>query len=280
MAIEDGFTVRTNDYINEAERDATPANDEGKVVKLEDDGKLHPFFIRNGDMLIAGETLNGSTLPVPVYQDASDARLYASKSDDTDKMKFTGFVTSNSTAGNPIRYQASGLVGGFSGLTVGAEYFVQTTAGTIGTTRTQVRAGIAISATTLLIMHGQRQKRGEFSRQASVGTTPVVVTLGFRPKRIRVFAVWGNFSATSSRGYSNGGWTEIDGNRCIMGTNATNVNAGFFAWAYYIATHPTSSFWRGNVQNVSDTGFEITVQASSHSSADRLFVYWEAEGDI
>ena len=45
MSITAGQDIVTTDFINESERDATPANDAGRVPKLEADGFLDPTFI-------------------------------------------------------------------------------------------------------------------------------------------------------------------------------------------------------------------------------------------
>ena len=46
--IDVGETVSASDFINASERDGTPANDEGKVAKLESNAKIHPAFIETG----------------------------------------------------------------------------------------------------------------------------------------------------------------------------------------------------------------------------------------
>jgi hypothetical protein len=105
------------------------------------------------DDLNAGEAINGATLPVAVYQDPSDNELYACDGNDTTKLLFIGFATSNSTDGNPIDFQGHGIVAGFSGLTEGVKYYVQddktigVSMGTYG-----ILVGIAISETELLIL--------------------------------------------------------------------------------------------------------------------------------
>ena len=98
----------------------------------------------------AGETINGATLPVPVYQDTSDNEFYACDANDTAKLNFVGFAISD---GNPIDIQMNGIVKGFSGLDEGEKYYVQDTAGTIGKTpgTHKIYVGRAISQTELLI---------------------------------------------------------------------------------------------------------------------------------
>lgn len=106
------------------------------------------------DDINAGETINGATTPVAVYQDTSDNELYACDADDATKLDYVGFATSNSTDGNAIDFQRSGVVRGFSGLAEGQTYYVQddkslgTTPGTY-----PIPVGKAISTTELAIIH-------------------------------------------------------------------------------------------------------------------------------
>jgi len=106
----------------------------------------------------AGETINGATLPVPVYQDTTDNEFYKCDADDTDKLNFVGFAISNGTDGNPIDIQMNGIVKGFSGLDEGEKYYVQDTAGTIGTSKGtyNILVGVAISTTELLILKNRQ----------------------------------------------------------------------------------------------------------------------------
>ena len=46
MPFVNGQVIDEDDYINDAEKDATPANDEGKAVKLESDAKFSRKFLR------------------------------------------------------------------------------------------------------------------------------------------------------------------------------------------------------------------------------------------
>lgn len=45
MAIDPGSTGRADDFIFQADKDVTPANDEGRVPKLQDDARLHADFV-------------------------------------------------------------------------------------------------------------------------------------------------------------------------------------------------------------------------------------------
>ena len=106
------------------------------------------------ESMTAGATINGSTLPVPVYQNTTDNEVYACDANVSTKLNFVGFAITNSTDGNAIIIQHTGIVGGFSGLDEGEKYYVQNTVGTIGKLRgdDEILVGIAISATKLLIL--------------------------------------------------------------------------------------------------------------------------------
>jgi len=102
----------------------------------------------------AGETINGATLPVPIFIKQADGEIYACDANDQERILFDGFAITNSTNGNPISIQTSGVVPGFTGLTKGAKYYVQDAVGTIGTTpgTYKLLVGVAISATEILIL--------------------------------------------------------------------------------------------------------------------------------
>jgi hypothetical protein len=150
----------------------------------------------------AGATINGATLPVPVYIDTADSKVKPCDADDTATLQFIGFAVTNSTDTNPIEVVTKGIVKGFTGLTVGRIYYVQNAVGTIGLTPgdNSVRVGYAISSTELMI---DREKLSVLyywdstavaSRASGSGTvttdTDTVVTLGFRPRIIRgIFAI-------------------------------------------------------------------------------------------
>jgi hypothetical protein len=76
--------------------------------------------------------------------DASDSDLYG----------MIGFTTTTASAGSPCTIVAGGILEGFTGLTPGEDYYVQDTAGTIGTSpgSETIRVGRAISTTELIIL--------------------------------------------------------------------------------------------------------------------------------
>lgn len=140
------------------------------------------------DSLLAGETINGGTLPVPIYQNTSDNEFYKCDANDTDKLNFVGFAISNSTDGNAIDLQMTGIVRGFSGLAEGEKYYVQDAVGTIGTPKgtIEVLVGIAISETELLILKGNFEYIGS-AEDVNGGSFDLAIPLGARKAIIQVF---------------------------------------------------------------------------------------------
>jgi hypothetical protein len=58
MGIKPGQPGRAEDFIDESERSVDPADDEGKVVKLEDTGRVHEDFLRRREEFIFDEDGN------------------------------------------------------------------------------------------------------------------------------------------------------------------------------------------------------------------------------
>lgn len=79
--------------------------------------------------------------------------IYQSDANNVNRVFFHGFAVSNSTVGNDIIVQFGGIVTGFSGLSIGENYYVSDTRGTIQTSAgsTSLKVGIALSATKLLL---------------------------------------------------------------------------------------------------------------------------------
>lgn len=108
---------------------------------------------------IAGETINGDTLPVPVYQDSVSGKVFACDANVSTKTKFIGFAITNAVLDGEIIVQVGGIVGGFTGLSFDTPYYIQNTAGTIGATASTnevLPIGIAKSATEIAIKTERR----------------------------------------------------------------------------------------------------------------------------
>jgi len=140
------------------------------------DGSDTTLALKLGKILTAGETISGDTLAVPVYQDTSDNKVYACDGNDLTKLKFLGFAITDADDTEDIKVQTNGIVGGFSGLSEGVYYYVQDTAGTIGTAKGtyECLVGIAISETELLILKNNKgEYRGSESFSDSIPSSTV-----------------------------------------------------------------------------------------------------------
>lgn len=206
----------------------------------------------------AGATINGATLPVPVYQNKTDNEFYACDGNDTAALAFIGFAVSNGTDGNSMTVQFNGIVSGFSALDEGEKYYVQDAVGTIGTTvgTYPVCVGRAISTTELLIEKDKWSRNGSFtvSDVGNAGATQdsATITLGFRPRVIRVFV-----TQDSS-------------------TSAVSDNTGVCLWVHGTAVSTTGGYVP-SIISVDGTSFVIRItQTMTTPGAGK--VVWEAEG--
>jgi hypothetical protein len=270
MGLNTGQTIVQGDFINQAQRDATPANDANKAPKNEADGRLSPWFTRNGAILLAGETLNGATLPVPVWQSKVDNELYACDANDNTRYKFIGFVTSNSTNGNPITFQGSGIVSGFTGLQEGEKYYVQDAVGTIGTTpgTQHILVGVAISETQLLIQKAPLRASGGSILSAVTASGTIVVTCGFRPNVVRLNAIaaqGGSYSCVMAAVWANDAI-----NAASVGASASNA----------AILQDGGANLQFTITSVTDTGFTITYTENGTFAVDLASLLWEAEGEL
>ena len=231
--------------------------------------------------MTAGATINGATLPVPVYQDSSTFKYLACAANDTTKMKFQGLATSNSTDTNPINVQFDGIVAGFTGLTRGLAYYIQDAVGTIGTTpgTNTILVGIAISTTEILIQKGNRVSSGPVNFSATATAT---ITLGFRPKRVQIYAVVHNGGVNDIWGSSNGGWTLEGGNVCAAvfndDTAGTAGGASTQNKAWQVSQVLGATEHTGIVDTITDTSFRLNNTKTG--APGTLYLFWTADGDI
>ena len=138
------------------ESDTSETATASKIPVADSNGYIDGVYNKTAKNFTAGETINGATLPVAVYQNTSDNKIYACDGNDIAKLNFLGFAISNSTDTNPIKVQTNGIVSGFTGLTEGSYYYVQddkTIGATVGTY--EIKVGVAISETEILISKNQ-----------------------------------------------------------------------------------------------------------------------------
>ena len=99
MGITPGLPGRAEDFINESERNATPAEDVGKGVKLEDNGKFSEKFIRDRQEFIFDES---GTFTVPDWGDELIVEVWGAG----------GSGGAGAFGGNDVRLAAAGGAGG------------------------------------------------------------------------------------------------------------------------------------------------------------------------
>lgn len=222
------------------------------------------------DSIKAGETIAGATLPVPVYQNDSDNELYACDGNDTSKLKFLGFVTSDANDGEAIDFQGHGIISGFAGLSEGEKYYVQDAVGTIGTTKGtyEVLVGVAISETQILIMKGRRRASGIHTFSATATT---VITVGFRVSRVTIFAMRNQAAGIDA---SQGGWTADNGNDCTYTGGAAGTD-GSNAWH---VDQGGGANHLGLVDTITDISFRLNNTKTGAPSD--LNLYYVVEGDL
>lgn len=234
--------------------------------------------------LAYGATINGATLPVPVYQNKTDNEVYACDANDTAATKFIGFAVSNSTDGVAGNVQFGGVVAGFSALDEGEKYYVQDTIGTIGTSpgTLEILVGVAISATELLVQKGQRRAIGK-GTWVDAGNNSQnqtsAITLGFRPTLIRMTAFnSGRADLYQSTGYWNNGVyalirsaiDESGGNAAVAGEADAIIR---------ITDAAAAGMWSVTITSVTDTGFTISA-TQNQDTPDTTHYVWEAVGEL
>lgn len=227
--------------------------------------------------LTAGETINGATLPVPVYQNKTDNEFYACDANDTAALKFAGFAISNGTNGATMDVQFNGVVTGFTNLLEGEKYYVQDAVGTINTTpgTYEVLVGRAISETELLIEKGSRSTAGAFA----TGTTSssLAVTCGFRVSRVTLtgFASGAAGILYSGQGtYVNGTYSSIS----VGDTDGVATPQASASNIYFFEGTSGPTRWEFTITSITDTGFTITwTETGTMSSWGISYV---AEGEI
>lgn len=226
----------------------------------------------------AGETINGATLPVPVYQNKTDNEVYSCDANDVTKTKFIGFAITNSTNGNAIDVQVQGVVSGFTGLAEGEKYYVQDTVGTIDTTpgTLEILVGVAISTTELVIQKGSRYYNGVGTFSAD-GTSDI--DCGFRPSLIKMTGYLVDSDGTGVLGsWSSGSWTPA-GYASVYWQGKSSSSVVATSTSYILNFWKNSQEgWRITITSVDDTGF--TISADEVNTSNDVFFVYEVYGEL
>ncbi len=223
--------------------------------------------------MTAGETINGATLPVPVYQNATNTLVYPMAGGGTTTQNFVGFAVTNGTANGSILVQQEGIVSGFTGLSGGNIYYVSNATGTISTTEGAVpfSIGKAINSTQLAI---QRQKRRAHGTVSTVNDLVSTQSIGFKPSIIRAASAMADSGGITGRGvWTNGTYSSVNEN----GSNAGNIANPTISSSGLISQSNTDGgdSWLVTVANVATTSFALNINESG--AFNEIFIMWEAE---
>lgn len=236
--------------------------DAGKVVLMDTDGNIDKVVRGQSAIMVAGESIDGSTTPQALYiSDGSNGRtagrVYKADANDVTNMavRIFGFTRDNVTAGQLINVQFEGIVGGFTGLTQGVDYYLSSTAGAISNTIATnpiIRAGRAKSATELEIHKDAPTVMGYVATATGVvaenNYIDVTITTGFRPRAMLMdftCSDLGSGKVSISSGQWNSGtqywWFNYDGgNTNLATTGRLNENLS------------EGDYWEITVQSFSD----------------------------
>ena len=197
------------------------------------------------DTQTAGETIAGATLPVACYFNNTDDEWYACDANDNTKLEFKGFAITDGTDSNSIVIQFHGIVGGFTGLTVGAKYYVQDDK-TIGTTMGtyEVLVGVAISTTEILIQKGSWEYMGS---EAFSGSPDTVDVTGAK------FAII-NFTITYSS-------TTHQGQIKVFKKGVTSATCRFGVGADY---QSATASWSGDTITITYGGLTTSISGTAY----------------
>lgn len=245
--------------------------------------------LRNLNTQTAGEAIDASTTSQLVYKSTSDGKVYKSDANDTGKNRWIGFIDNaqNISSNGSCEVVTEGIVGGFSGLTTGAQYYISDTAGAISSTPSTTfvgRVGIAVSTTEILLYSQSVKQTFGTSGYSTTTQNQVItntITLGFRPRLIVCQSIIRQVGGDAYAYVGNGGWGDTD--QGWAGFKATNANENTAETGYIIR----SDFSAGHVndtqvkiKNATDTTFdvEITIGGAQTGATNSGTIIYEAFG--
>lgn len=259
------FNPRFNQQLTEDQQDAlggssgTPGNTNKFVTDA--DTRL----LQTDNSRTTGEAIDGSTTPQAVCIVASDGLVYKADANVNTKVSTYGFVTTNASITTTPAIATRGILAGFTGLTIGATYYVSDTAGSIATTpstTTSIPVGIAISTTQLSIIIGKKIAYGTITHaSAAAGTQDVVTTIGFAPSTIILNV---SMSVTGSGGFT-GSISSIANFFSTLLMSAFGLQYGFGSTSAVTFTKFTTQI---------KTSLSVTSQKSDFDSAETGTTDW------
>ena len=210
-----------------------------------------------------------SATPQAVYI-STDGKVYDSKAGTPSTANFNGFALDVAGgSGSPISVQIHGVVSGFSGLSIGEQYYVQSN-GTIGTPQGTftVPVGVAVSATQILIQSkGNRMFHGTGTVPGATGDVSCVC--GFRPKLIWVKYAYAN---CVSDGFGDPTWYYCTYAYCEPGSYGSGNVANVIIYVTESKTWNEST--SATIKSFSATGFILTFTIPAHPPGGTF--YWIA----
>ena len=240
-----------------------------------------------GFAAVAGEDTDGTTTPQAVFiSDGTNGltagRYYKGDANNyTDgRKRFDGFVKSNIATAASDFIITEGVVEGFSGLTPGEYYYLDTTAGGVTLTDTGILVGVAKSATAITIQKELKLYacgNSNFSVTANGQTKTITHNLGRKPKKFRVFGSNGSANYGFSEGVYDiinathaGFYFTIDQNQ-VQKFSASGAVARILTC---ISTANSGILWDGTVTSV--TELTVVITSANYSGNGDFYFLWEA----
>ena len=231
----------------------------------------------------AGEAIDASTTPQVVYVKNSDGKIYKTDSDaDESAFSYVGFVggAQNLSINDAAIVTYSGILGGFSGLTIGAEQYIS---GTAGSTTESIPAnnrgrviGIAISATEILIFNESlRVASGSTAVGSGAATTTNAITIGFR---VRFFLSFSKGSGSSEVSAFTGMWHDTLDQVCVGLSDKFSQNPEVTTAKLCNDLGWTDEALEITIGSITTTGFSITFTRSDGIPVSTGSLYYVAIG--
>lgn len=162
---------------------------------------------------IIDDAIDGSGTPKIVAFHTNTDFVVIADANNASSTRAFGFITTNAIASSSPNITVSGVLSGFTGLTINAEYYLSDAAGTISTTQGTriIPIGSAISSTEILLNWGVKKYivalsvsgQSDSASQGDVATSTRYI--GFEPSSVR-FKINGLMQGTNS---SNSFWDII-----------------------------------------------------------------------
>ena len=213
--------------------------------------------------LTTGEAINGSATPQLVSV-STTGLLYAADADDITRRKVYGFITTNAAVTTTPLVITNGLVTGFSGLTIGAQYYASTTAGAITTSpvaSTTIPIGYAVSASILRVDFGTKVTQILPPLISASGNTSQTFNIGFRPEVIEMTVA---MTVGASTGNQAKVYARFLGTTLVNSTRVTNdPNTQYDEFSTNSEVAVVAGSMVITISSITDTGFTINYAGSS-----------------